>query len=313
MSVFTPVSDSDIRQYLKRYELGELVSLRGIEEGIENSNFFLSTTQGEFVLTLFERTPEKDLPYFLGVMKHLADAGIPSARPMADKQGEILGRLNGRASSIVERLIGRGVEQPNVAQAAALGEVLAKVHLAGRDFSAQRDNDRAASWWNPAAPRLQSKLPAQQWELLQDELAFQQAQDYAALPRGVIHADLFRDNVLFDGDQLTGLIDFYYACNDSWIYDLAVCANDWAINPTGQLQPDVYHALLAAYQQQRPLSGAEQAQWSAQLRRAALRFWVSRLLDWHYPRDGEMTYSKDPQEFERIMRNHRQQALAWPA
>lgn len=313
MSVFTPVSQSQLQTYLTNYDLGELRQFRGIEEGIENSNFFVTTSQGEFVLTLFERTPEKDLPYFLGVMNHLSAAGIPSARAMPNRQGEVLGHLNGRASAIVERLNGSGIAQPTAAQAQALGGNLAHLHLAGADFAQQRDNCRSTDWWQPAVAELLPKLSAAEADLLRSEVAFQAAQDQQALPGGVIHADLFRDNALFVGDKLSGIIDFYYACNDAWLYDLAVCINDWAINATGQFQPAVYRALMQAYQQVRGLTAAEQQAWPAQLRRAALRFWVSRLLDWHFPRDGEMTYRKNPQEFESILRSHRQQAPELPA
>ncbi len=312
MSVFTPVSESELRDFLGNYDLGELIEYRGIEEGIENTNFFLTTSQGEFVLTLFERTPASDLPYFLGVMDHLARAGIPSARPMVQRSGEVLGTLNGRATAIVERLPGRGLDQPSAKQAEALGQVLAKMHLAAGDFAGRRDNCRGPAWWVPGAQQLQAKLPAEQWALLKDELAYQASVDQSVLPGGVIHADLFRDNALFDGERLTGLIDFYYACNDAWAYDVAVCVNDWAINATGQFNNAVYQALVSAYAAQRPFSAAEQHAWPAQLRRAALRFWVSRLLDWHFPRAGELTYSKDPAEFERILRSHREHNLPWP-
>lgn len=306
MSVFTPVSESELKAYLGQYRLGGLLSYRGIEEGIENSNFFLTTTQGEYVLTLFERTPEQDLPYFLGVMNHLSAAGIPSAQVLAKSDGEILGRLNGRASAIVQRLQGSGVDQPTAAQASALGAALAKLHLAGADFTATRANDRAVQWWTPEVPRLLEKVPHDQAGLLQSELAYQAELDNTAIPGGVVHADLFRDNALFVGDELSGIIDFYYACNDAWLYDLAVCVNDWAVNATGALQSDVYEALVQSYQTGRALGVAERRAWQAQLRRAAFRFWVSRLIDWHFPRAGEMTYSKDPAEFEAILRMHRQ-------
>ncbi len=312
MSVFTPVSESELRRYLSDYDLGDLIAYKGIEEGIENTNFFLTTSQGEFVLTLFERTPAADLPYFLGVMDHLSRAAIPSARPMLRRDGQVLGSLNGRASAIVERLPGRGLEQPHPQQAAALGDVLAKMHQAGADFPDHRPNCRGPAWWEPAAVRLRDKLPAAQYALLEDELAFQATFDQKALPGGVIHADLFRDNALFDGMQLTGLIDFYYACNDAWAYDVAVCVNDWAINARGQFDAAVYEALVGAYAAQRAFSAAERDAWPAQLRRAALRFWVSRLLDWHFPRPGELTYSKDPGEFERILRGHREHTPQWP-
>ena len=312
MSVFTPVSESELRSYLNAYELGELVGYKGIEEGIENTNFFLTTSHGEFVLTLFERTPAADLPYFLGVMDHLSRAGIPSARPMPRRDGEVLGTLNGRATAIVERLSGRGVDQPSPEQAAALGTVLAKMHKAAADFPAQRLNCRGPSWWTPALKELHDKLPQEQLALLQDEVAYQARVDQSALPGGVVHADLFRDNALFDGPRLTGLIDFYYACNDAWAYDVAVCVNDWAINAEGCFNASVYDALVGAYAQERAFSEAECQAWPGQLRRAALRFWVSRLLDWHFPRAGELTYSKDPAEFERILLAHRQRTPQWP-
>ncbi len=312
MSVFTPVSEPELRNYLGAYDLGELIGYKGIEEGIENTNFFLTTSQGEFVLTLFERTPAEDLPYFLGVMDHLSRAGIPSARPMPRRDGDVLGTLNGRAASIVERLPGRGLDQPSAEQAAALGEVLAKMHQAAADFVDRRENCRGPAWWTPAADQLREKLPTEQYALLEDELAFQAQVDQDSLPGGVIHADLFRDNALFDGSKLTGLIDFYYACNDAWAYDVAVCVNDWAINAEGQFNAQVYDAMVSAYARQRPFNDAERRAWPAQLRRAALRFWVSRLLDWHFPRAGELTYSKDPTEFERILRAHRQRTPQWP-
>ena len=312
MSVFTPVSESELRSYLNAYELGELVGYKGIEEGIENTNFFLTTSHGEFVLTLFERTPAADLPYFLGVMDHISRAGIPSARPMPRRDGEVLGTLNGRATAIVERLSGRGVDQPSPEQAAALGTVLAKMHKAAADFPAQRPNCRGPSWWTPALKELHDKLPQEQLALLQDEVAYQARVDQSALPGGVVHADLFRDNALFEGPRLTGLIDFYYACNDAWAYDVAVCVNDWAINAEGRFNASVYDALVGAYAQERAFSEAECQAWPGQLRRAALRFWVSRLLDWHFPRAGELTYSKDPAEFERILLAHRQRTPQWP-
>ncbi len=310
MSVFTPVSESELRAFLAQYDQGELRDYRGIEEGIENSNFFVSTTAGEFVLTLFERTPAADLPYFLGVMEHLSAAGIPSARPMHGRDGAVLRELNGRAAALVERLDGRGAMQPSPAQCAALGQTLARMHRAGADFDGHRPNCRGPAWWRGCAEALQGHLPQAQQRLLDEEIAHQAAVDDAGLPGGVIHADLFRDNALFDGERLSGLIDFYYACNDSWLYDLAVCVNDWVINPSGVFDEAAYRALLQAYAGERAFTPAEQDLWRDKLRAAALRFWVSRLYDWHFPRPGELTYRKDPAEFERILRQHRAQPPA---
>lgn len=310
MSVFTPVSESEMRSFLGGYDLGELQSYRGIEEGIENTNFFVTTDQGDFVLTLFERTPEADLPYFLGVMGHLSAAGVPSARPLPDRQGQVLQRLNGRAAALVERLRGGGLDQPTPAQCEALGQALARLHLAGQDYPGQRANCRGPAWWQDCARQLRGQLPAELQELLDDEIAYQAGVDDSELPGGVIHADLFRDNALFDGARLSGLIDFYYACNDAWLYDLAVCVNDWTINARGGFDAEGYAALLRGYGSVRGCTDRERKLWADKLRAAALRFWVSRLYDWHFPREGELTYSKDPQEFEKILRLHRSQAPA---
>ena len=311
MSVFTPVSESQASAFLADYDLGDLQSLQGIAEGIENSNFFLTTGTGRFVLNLFERTPAEDLPYFLGVMAHLAAAGIPCARPIPDRHGQVLRRLNGRAATLVECLTGRASETPNAAQCATIGATLAQMHRAAADFDGHRENCRGPRWWRESASRLAPRLPAAQADLLGDEIAEQDRADDSALPRGVIHADLFRDNALFEGDALTGLIDFYYACNDCWLYDLAVCVNDWALIPDA---PSAYaDSLLSAYAAQRPFTVAERAAWPMKLRAAALRFWVSRLVDWHFPRDGELTYAKDPTVFEALLRRHRSQPMSLPA
>lgn len=312
MSVFTPVSEAQLRAFLGEYDAGSLHHYKGIEEGIENTNFFVTTSAGAYVLTLFERTPAQDLPYFLGVMGHLAEAGIPSASPVPGRDGAVLRELNGRAAALVQRLAGRGVTTPSVAQCAALGQTLAQMHLAGAGYSGHRDNDRGAVWWTAAAAQLRGHLSADLQQLLDEEIAIQAGAEDAELPRGVIHADLFRDNALFDGEALTGIIDFYYACNDSWLYDLAVCVNDWTINPTGSLSPDHYQALVEAYARVRPIEAAERGLWGLKLRAAALRFWVSRLVDWHFPRAGEMTYQKDPDEFLRILRWHRDHPLTLP-
>lgn len=312
MSVFTPVSHEQAAAFLADYALGELRSLEGIAEGIENSNFFVSTDSGRYVLTLFERTPAEDLPYFLGVMGHLAAAGIPCAQPLRDRAGQSLKRLNGRAATLVQRLQGRACETPSPAQCATLGMTLARMHQAAADFPGSRANCRGPDWWTAAAQRLESVLPAAQAELLGDEIAVQAASASADLPRGVIHADLFRDNALFDGERLSGLIDFYYACNEAWLYDLAVCVNDWILVPQGTASTAQYPAMVEAYAGQRPFSAAERKAWPQMLRAAALRFWVSRLVDWHFPRPGEMTYAKDPAVFETILRQHRAQPPVLP-
>ncbi|MEN8719445.1 MAG: homoserine kinase [Oceanococcaceae bacterium] len=305
MSVFTPVSAEELSTFLTHYRVGELIEYTGIAEGIENTNFFVRTTTNRFVLTLFERTPAQDLPYFLAVMESLADAGLPSAAPVHRRDGEVLGELNGRPAALVARLSGGGVVVPNALQVSQLGAVMGQMHLALGDFTPQRPSDRGLDWMQQVAAQLPAQLSDDERALLTDELTVQQAAPWASLPRGVIHADLFRDNALFDEDRLTGLIDFYYACDGAWIYDLAVSFNDWVLNAGHPATGLIARALLQAYQQARPLEPAERGLWNLALRRAALRFWLSRLQDWHFPRGGELTYRKDPGDFERLLRWHR--------
>ncbi len=306
MSVFTAVSAEQLSNFLAQYRVGELIEYSGIAEGIENTNYFVRTTTNRFVLTLFERTPEKDLPYFLAVMERLADAGLPSAAPVHRRDGEVLGRLNGRAASLVARLSGGGVVVPNGLQVAQLGAVMGQMHLTLAEFSDVRTSDRGLEWMQEVAAQLANALSAAEHELLRSELDEQLAAPWDTLPHGVIHSDLFRDNALFDEDRLTGLIDFYYACDGAWIYDLAVSFNDWVLNAGHPADGAVASSLLQSYQQSRPLVAAERSLWSMALRRAALRFWLSRLQDWHFPRDGELTYRKDPGDFERLLRWHRE-------
>lgn len=306
MSVFTAVSAEELSNFLGQYRVGDLIDYSGIAEGIENTNFFVRTTTNRFVLTLFERTPAKDLPFFLSVMERLSDAGLPSAAPVHRRDGEVLGTLNGRPACLVARLSGGGVVVPNALQVAQLGAVMGQMHLALAEFPQSRPSDRGLAWMHAVADELGDKLPAEERELLDDELRIQDAADWDSLPAGVIHADLFRDNALFDEDRLTGLIDFYYACDGAWIYDLAVSFNDWVLNAGHPADGAIGRALLQAYQQARPLLPPERALWSVALRRASLRFWLSRLQDWHFPRGGELTYRKDPGDFERLLRWHRE-------
>lgn len=302
MSVFTSVTETEASTWLKQYPIGELVSLRGIASGIENTNYFLTTDQGQYVLTLFEKLSPAELPYFLQLMDHLASKGVPCPQPVANHQGELLSELNGKPASIVSRLTGASLTQPNAAQCAAVGAALAQIHLAGQDFALHRDNQRGAAWWKATSPQLLPFLCADAAELLQAEVKFQALHRLQDLPRGVIHADLFRDNVLFEGDTLSGVIDFYFACHDAWLYDVAITVNDWCTAENGELDPICTTALLQAYHAVRPLSPIERGAWPITLRAAALRFWVSRLYDLHFPREGEMTHAKDPTYFEQILR-----------
>ena len=307
MAVFTKVSLKEARELLRRLHLGELQKLRGIEGGIENTNYFVTSDQGEFVLTLFERLTAEQLPFYLHLMKHLAQAGIPVPDPRADQRGAILHTVCGKPAAVVNRLPGQSQLAPQAAHCAAVGDMLARMHLAGRGYERQQPNLRGLPWWNETVPVVLPHLTPEQADLLGAELAYQNhiaaSSAYTALPRGPVHADLFRDNVMFDGEQLTGFFDFYFAGVDTWLFDLAVCLNDWCIDlPTGRHDGERAAAMLAAYQTVRPLTAAERELLPAMLRAGALRFWISRLWDYHLPREASMLTPHDPSHFERVLR-----------
>ncbi len=307
MAVFTEVSEAQAAQLMQSLNLGTLTRLQGIQGGIENTNYFVSTDQGEHVLTLFERLTHAQLPFYLHLMKHLAGRGIPVPDPVADASGEILHTVCGKPAAVVNRLAGKSQLAPQAVHCAAVGDMLARMHLAGADYPRQQPNLRGLAWWNETVPVVLPHLTPAQAELIQSELAFQNhtaaSSAYAALPRGPVHADLFRDNVMFDGEVLTGFFDFYFAGVDTWLFDLAVCLNDWCIDlPTGQHDAPRAQAMLAAYQSVRPLQAAERALLPAMLRAGALRFWTSRLWDVHLPREASMLVPHDPTHFERVLR-----------
>jgi len=315
MAVFTQVPLKDASTLAHRLQLGELQALRGIEGGIENTNYFVTTDQGEFVLTLFERLTAEQLPFYLHLMKHLAHAGIPVPDPRPDPHGEILHRVCGKPAALVNRLQGKSQLAPQAVHCAAVGDMLARMHLAGRDYERQQPNLRGLPWWNETVPVVLPYLTPEQAALLQSELAYQNhvaaSSAYAALPRGPVHADLFRDNVMFDGDTLTGFFDFYFAGVDTWMFDLAVCLNDWCIDlATGQYDAARADAMLSAYQAVRPLIAAERELLNAMLRAGALRFWISRLWDFHLPRQASLLTPHDPAHFERVLRQRIAQPLA---
>jgi len=300
MSVFTPVTTDDLRSFLANYSLGELCTLSGIQAGVENSNFLVQTTQGQYILTLFEQHDAATLPYFLQLMQFFAQAGIPTAHPIPDRQGQLLRQLNARPAAVIEHLAGETLtqaNQPNVAQCTVIGQTLARIHCIGQDFPYERPPDRGHHWRMHTAQRLLPALNSEQQALLRNEIKQQQQIPFSTLPAGVIHADLFCDNVLFVGDQLQGVIDWYYACNDCWLYDLAVVVNDWCCHPNGALDEQRLRPLLQAYHQERPLQALECTHWAGMLRAAALRFWLSRLQDKLEPREGAMILQKDPDEF----------------
>ncbi len=314
MAVFTPVSPPEASALLRQLGLGALQSLRGIEGGIENTNYFVSCEAGEYVLTLFERLTAEQLPFYLHLMKHLASAGIPVPDPQADAEGRILHSVCGKPAAVVNRLSGRSQLAPQAVHCAAVGDMLARMHLAGRSFQRVQPNLRALPWWNDTAPVVLPYLNAAQAELLQSELAWQnqlaQSAVYASLPRGPVHADLFRDNVMFDGEVLTGFFDFYFAGVDSWLFDMAVAMNDWCIDlSTGAHDAERANALLRGYQRVRPLSVPEQSLLPDMARAGALRFWISRLWDYHLPRDAALLTPHDPTHFERVLRQRVAQPL----
>ena len=314
MAVYTEVSKKEARELLRRLQLGKLLELRGIEGGIENTNYFVTSDQGEYVLTLFERLSAEQLPFYLHLMHHLAQAGIPVPDPQADKRGAILHQVAGKPAALATKLRGRSQLAPQPVHCQAIGAMLARMHLAGQSYPRQQPNLRGLPWWNETVPVVLPHLQAEQAQLLQAELAYQNhiaaSSAYAALPRGAVHADLFRDNAMFDGEALTGIFDFYFAGVDSLLFDLAVCLNDWCIDlPSGAHAPDRADALLAAYQAVRPLTAPERELLPALLRAGALRFWLSRLWDFYLPREASMLTPHDPTHFERVLRQRIAQPL----
>ncbi|MGH8795537.1 MAG: homoserine kinase, partial [Caldimonas sp.] len=288
-----------------------LESCRG---GIENTNYYVDTTAGAYVLTLFERLTAAELPFYLNLMKHLATRGIPVPDPQADAAGAILHTLEGKPTAVVNRLPGHHHLAPDNAHAASVGAVLARMHLAGADYTERQPNLRGLAWWVETVPVVVPFLEAAQAQMLEDELAYQQqvaaSAAYAALPRGPIHADLFRDNVMFEGDALTGLFDFYFAGVDTLLFDIAVCLNDWCIDlDSGRLVEERAGAFVGAYDRVRPLDGTELRLLPALMRAAALRFWISRLWDLHLPRDAAVLTAHDPTHFERVLGQRR--AAPW--
>jgi homoserine kinase type II len=323
MAVFTEVSEDEARGLLHALKLGELRELRGIQGGIENTNYFATAERDgvphEYVLTLFERLGPEQLPFYLYLMKHLAQRGIPVPDPQPDANGDILHMVCGKPAAVVNRLRGKSELAPVASHCAAVGAMLARMHLAGRDYDRRQPNLRGLAWWNETVPVVLPHVNESQAQLLRGELAFQNhvaaSSAYAALPTGPVHADLFRDNVMFEGGELTGFFDFYFAGTDTWLFDIAVCLNDWCVDlPTGAHVPDRADAFLRAYAGVRPLAAAERQLLPAMLRAGALRFWISRLWDFHLPREAALLQAHDPTHFERVLRQRvRAPAVSLPA
>ncbi len=314
MAVYTDVSPEELEAFLARYDIGRLRAFKGIAEGVENSNFLLQTEAGSFILTLYEkRVNPADLPFFIGLMEHLAGRGIACPQPVKNRAGTALGALAGRPAAIATFLIGTSVRRPGVAHCAALGEALARLHEAGTGFALTRRNALSVAGWRPlfdtAGERADTVAPGLH-ALIADELAVLEARWPAGLPEGVIHADLFPDNVFFTDDRLSGLIDFYFACNDLLAYDVAICLNAWCFEPDGAFNITKGRALLAAYAAVRPLDEAEVAALPLLARGAALRFLLTRLVDWLNVPPGALVRPHDPKEYLRKLRFHRTVASA---
>lgn len=312
MSVFTPVDPTTLANFLAAYNIEELTGFQGISDGIENTNYRLNTTQGRFILTLFESSSDDEIRFSLGLMTHLAHRHDYYARPLQNQQGQRLGRLAGKPAVLVNCLAGASITKPEPEHCRQIGTTLAQLHIDTADLPDQRSNPRGPQWREALAKRLRPGLTGPEQALLDDELLNQSAVDLAQLPQGMIHADLFRDNVLFEDNSLTGVIDLYNCGRDSLLYDLAITANDWCTDEDGRFDEPRLTALLSAYHQTRPISDSESRHWPITLRAAALRFWLSRLRNLHFPRTGELTRQKDPKVFQDLLLLHRENRPKWP-
>ena len=306
MAVYTPITAQQAQTLLDDLALGQLIRLQGIQGGIENTNYFVDSERGSFVLTLFERLTHAQLPFYLELMRHLAEKGVAVPAPHANAAGQILHTVAGKPAALVDKLAGASQLKPQSVHCAAIGRALAQLHVAGADFPLQQPNLRGLQWIAQTVPVVQPYLNPEQTQLMQSELSAQQtlaaSSAYASLPRGAVHADLFRDNALFVGEQLSGIFDFYFAGTDTYAFDMAVCLNDWCIDlSTGQDDAQRVAAFVQAYEAVRPLTAAERELLPAMRRLGALRFWTSRLWDFYLPREAEVLQAHDPKHFERVL------------
>jgi len=319
MAVFTPLSSDDIAGLLTHYSLGTMVAHEGIAAGIENTNYFVDTQAGRYVLTLFERLTFKQLPFYLELMRHLAQRDLPVPQPQENGSGTLVSELKGKPCAIVSRVNGRWLSHPSEQQCAVIGTLLARLHKAASDFPHFQPNLRGLGWWKSTVPQLEAFVDDATFELLAEEViqqdTFARNPDFEQMPQGPVHADLFRDNVLWNGDNVGGVIDFYFAGCTLWLFDLAVTMNDWCVDlEDGSWDRPRALAMIEAYHAQRPLDERERASWRTVLRAAALRFWISRLYDLHAPRAAEVLKPHDPTRFERTLRQRiADDWLPWPA
>lgn len=314
MSVFTPLSQSELSEFLKPFELGRLVAFEGISAGTENSNFFVSCEQGEFVLTLIERGPVDELPFFVSLLDCLHAAELPVPFAVADQLGRKLHQLNGKPALLQPRLPGKHVQQPDVRHCQQLGKVLAQMHEATLSSGLARQSDRGLAWMEKEAGGLLDELDQAERALVEPLLPVMRSllEERPPMPKTVLHGDLFRDNVLFEGPNLTGLIDFYNAATGWALYDLAICANDWCLDADARMDPERAQAMLAGYAAQRRFLAVEAAHWPDMLRLAALRFWLSRRIAAASHQHKADVLVKDPGHFMRVLEGHREVAVQLP-
>lgn len=309
MSVFTPITRPQLEQFFDAYSLGVVISFEGIKDGIDNTNYVVNTTQGRFVLTLFESLTADDLPHFLKLLSHLVRHNLPCPNPQNNRKAQSLAQLNGKPAAVFNCLSGLALISPTVLQCYKIGLQLARLHQCTQDYIFPIKNSKDLSGCSTVLDKIGTHLSTEDHDLINDELAFQAKNSPVNLPRGVIHADLFRDNVLFEGNRLSGLLDFYTACIDNLLLDVAITANDWCCD-NGVINNEKFLALFSAYNSLRPFESLEKQHWPIVLRAAALRFWLSRLEHQYYPRPGEITQKKDPLVFRGILLQHRQQVYA---
>jgi homoserine kinase type II len=311
MSVFTPVTLDEARTFVAQYEIGDVIDFQNIAAGVENSNFFVTTNVGRYVLTIFEKIPREDLDFYMGLLTHLTGKQVACAVPLKARNGAVLQTLHGKPAAIVTRLNGNDMAHPTPQDCRAVGAALARMHAATRDFPLKMRNWRGLSWWRSYASSLRPHLAAEEKTLLESELSHQAKFDSLQLPRGVIHGDLFRDNILWDDHldtHVPQMIDFYFACDEFLLFDIAITVNDWCLDlpayPAARLSPPHVRAFLAGYASVRALTPAERAAWPNMLRAAAMRTWLGRLGYNYFPRDSELTHPKDHPFTARLLQHH---------